>query len=138
MGVPRGAFASNGAFEYMVEQGAGATFEALKDALGERRLPVLEDSRHLRLSFRLDRPQAGGQVKALCAVLEVGQRLSKVVVVCIDEADGSVVAPDASLSGLFSQVERTLHPARARQAALASPGPIEPEHVLLRRTGDGE
>jgi hypothetical protein len=108
--------------EYIVVRRAGATFEALREAVRERRLSVLEDDpRHLRLAFRLDGPQEGRQIKALCAILDVGQGLSKIVVVCVDEADGSVVAPDGSLQGLFMQVEHTLHTKRRTREVFAPP-----------------
>jgi hypothetical protein len=105
-----------GASEYIVAASPGATFEALREVLDERRLKVVEeDSRHLRLAFQLDRPQAGGQIEARCDTLSVVHGLSKLVVVCVDKADGSIVAPDASLTSLFIQVEHILHAARERQ-----------------------
>jgi hypothetical protein len=104
-----------GASEYIVVAGVAATFEALRESVRERNLSVVEeDPRHLRLAFLLDQPAAAEAIKALCAVLDVGHGLSKMVVVCLDEVSGSVVAPDASLDGLFFQVEHTLHTASGK------------------------
>jgi hypothetical protein len=115
-----------GSSEYIVVEGAEATFEALRDVVRERRLSVVEDDPpHRRLAFRLNHAQDGAQIKALCAILDLGHGLSKLVVVCFDEADGSVVAPDASLNGLFIHVEHTLHTASGKQRVLAdTPIPV--------------
>jgi len=114
-----------GASEYIVVAGAGATFEALRDAVLEWELPIVEDDpRHRRLAFRLDRAHESAQTKALCATLDAGRGLSKIVVVCVDADDGSVVAPDAFLEGLFMQVEHTLHTTSGGHRAVALP-PIQ-------------
>ena len=95
--------------EYVVAAEAVATYEALSAVVRERQLTVVEtDARHLRVSFQPATAGRSGDTKALCAVLDVGHGLSKVVAVCFDETDGSVVAPDGSLTGLFAQVERRL------------------------------
>jgi hypothetical protein len=47
-------------------------------------------------------------------------------VVCIDEVDGAVAAPDASLQGLFMQIEHTLHTASGMRSILPLP-PIQVE-----------
>jgi len=108
-----------GASEYIVVAGTGAAFEALKAAVRERELPIVEDDpRHRRLAFRLGQPHESGQVNALCAILDAGHGLTKIVVVCIDVRDGNVVAPDASLEGLFMEVEHTLHVTNKRQRAV--------------------
>jgi hypothetical protein len=105
-----------GSSEYVVMEGGEATFEALRDVVRERGLSVLEDDpQHLRLAFRLDQSQEGEQMKALCAILDFGHGPSKIVVVCVDEADGSVVSPDASLDGLFIHIEHKLHTTRGTQ-----------------------
>jgi hypothetical protein len=113
---------STGSSEYIVVAGVTDTFEALRDAVRERNVSTIEeDARHLRLAFRLDQPAKGEVTKALCAVLDVGHGLSKMVVVCVDEVDGSVLAPDASLDGLFIQVEHTLHTAGGKRMGFALP-----------------
>jgi hypothetical protein len=107
-----------GASEYIVVAGVTATFDALREAVRERNLSTIEeDARHLRLAFRLDQPAEGEVTKALCAVLDVGHGLSKMVVVCVDEVAGSVIAPDAALDGLFIQVEHRLHTASGKHMA---------------------
>jgi hypothetical protein len=121
-----------GASEYIVVAGVTATFEALRRAVRERNLSTIEeDPRHLRLAFRLDQPAEGEVTKALCAVLDVGHGLSKMVVVCLDEVDGSVVAPDASLAGLFIQVEHALHTASGKRTGFALPPLTEVEPPVL-------
>jgi hypothetical protein len=111
-----------GAREYIVVAGVDRTFEALREAVRQRNLSIAEeDPRHRRLAFRLDRPHEGELIKALCTILDVGHGLSKMVVVCVDDADGSVVAPDASLDGLFIQVEHTLHVAKGKRMGFALP-----------------
>jgi hypothetical protein len=111
-----------GSSEYIVVAGVTATFDALSEAVRERNLSTIEeDPRHLRLAFRLDRPAEGEVTKALCAVLDAGHGLSKMVVVCVDEVDGSVVAPDAALDGLFIHVEHMLHTARGKRMGVALP-----------------
>jgi hypothetical protein len=110
------------ASEYIVVQGAEATFEALRDAVYERQLPVVEeDRRQLRLVFRLDVPHEQAKITAECTVLDVEHGLSELVVVCRDETDGRVVAPDAVLTGLFIQVEHTLHTATGTRKVIALP-----------------
>jgi hypothetical protein len=110
-----------GSSEYLVMEGAEATFEALIDEVRERELSVLEDDpRHLRLALRLDQSHEGEQIKALCAILDLGDGSSKIVVVCVDEADGSVVSPDASLDGLFVHIEHTLHTGKHAKFAQVS------------------
>jgi hypothetical protein len=100
-----------GARECIVAARVDATFEVLREAVRERKLPMVEeDQRHLRLTFRLDQPHEGRPVRALCAVLDIGHGRSKVVVVCVDDVDGSVVAPDASVDGLLAQVEHRSTP----------------------------
>jgi hypothetical protein len=42
-------------------------------------------------------------------------------VVCVDEADGSVVSPGASLDGLFMHIEHTLHATRGKQGEFTLP-----------------
>jgi hypothetical protein len=117
-----------GASEYVVVEGTRATFEALREAVHERGLSVVEDDpRHLRLAFRLEGSQESGQVKALCAILDAGHGLSKLVVVCIDEAHGTVAAPDDSLTSLFIQVEHTLHTPRGKRMGFALPPLIQAE-----------
>jgi hypothetical protein len=116
-----------GASEYIVVAGVGPTFSALRGAVRERLLSVVEeDPRQLRLAFRLDHPQEGEVVKALCTVVDIGHGLSKLVVVCVDEADDRAVAPDAFLNGLFIQVEHTLHTARGERMGVALPPLIKP------------
>jgi hypothetical protein len=111
-----------GSSEYIVMEGAKATFEALRDVVRERGLSLLEDDpRHLRLAFRLDQSREGEQIKALCAILDLGHGFSKIVVVCVDEADGRVVSPDASLDGLFIHIEHTLHTTRGKQREFSHP-----------------
>jgi hypothetical protein len=111
-----------GASEYIFVAGVATTFDALRKAVLERNLPVIEeDPRHLRLAFRLDQPAGAEVTKALCAVLDVGHGLSKMVVVCVDEMDGGVIAPESSLDGLFIQVEHTLHTAGGKRTAFALP-----------------
>ena len=119
-----------GSSEYMVVARPGAAFEALREVVLERQLALVEeDVPYRRLAFRLGRPQ-DGQIKALCTILDVGDGFSKLVVVCVDEADGSVVAPDASLTGLFIQVEHTLHTAWGNRRGVALPPVIEFERRL--------
>jgi hypothetical protein len=113
-----------GASEYVLVARTGVTFDALREAVGARGLPIVEDdARHRRLAFRLDRPRESGQTVALCAILDAGHGLSKIVVVCIDD-QGGVVAPDPSLQGLFIQVEHTVHTVRGTQRVVALP-PIQ-------------
>lgn len=108
--------------EYIIVNGAAATFEALRDAVHERQLPVVEeDPQHLRLAFRLGVPHESAQIKAECSVIDLEHGLSEVVVVCTDEADGSVVAPDASLPSLFMQVEHELHTATGMRPVVTLP-----------------
>lgn len=105
-----------GASEYVVVGGATATFEALREVVGQRPLSVVEeDLRHRRLAVRFDEPQGGGQIKVLCAILDIGHGLSKLVAVCVDEANGSVMAPDATLTSLFIQVEHALQTVSGKQ-----------------------
>jgi hypothetical protein len=130
-----------GASEYIVVAGVTATFEALREALRHRNLSMIdEDPRHLRLAFRLDQPAEGEVTKALCAVLDAGHGLSKMVVVCVDEVDGSVLAPDASLDGLFIQVEHTLHTAGGKRMGLALPPltQVEPPALNGGRAPDSD
>jgi hypothetical protein len=112
-----------GSSEYVFVEETGATFEALREVVRERQLPVVEeDPWHRRLSFRLGRSEHGGQIRALCAILDVGHGLSKLVVVCVNEKDGSVVAPDGSLPPLFMQIEHTLHTRWGWTRGFALPG----------------
>jgi hypothetical protein len=110
-----------GASEYVVLAGADATFEALREAVLVRGLRVVEnDPLHRRLAFRLAQPHEGEQTKALCAILDGGRGLTKIVVVCVDLGGG--VAPlDPSLQGLFMQVEHILHTASGGRRAVALP-----------------
>jgi hypothetical protein len=102
---------AEGARECVVAARVDATFEALRDAVRERKLSLVEeDQRHLRLTFRLDHLHEGRTVRALCAVLDIGDGRSKVVVVCVDDVDGSVTAPDASVDGLLAQLEHRSTP----------------------------
>jgi hypothetical protein len=111
-----------GSSEYIVMEGAEATFEAVREVVRERGLSVLgDDRRHLRLAFRLDQSDEGERIKALCAILDIGHGHSKIVVVCVDEADGSVVSPDGSLDRLFMHIEHTLHATRGKQEEFALP-----------------
>jgi hypothetical protein len=124
-----------GASEYIVVAGVGPTFSALRGAVRERLLSVVEeDPRQLRLAFRLDHPQEGEVVKALCTVVDIGHGLSKLVVVCVDEADDRAVAPDAFLNGLFIQVEHTLHAAQGQWTGFALPPAIPVEPTALAAT----
>ena len=94
-----------GAYEYIVVGRPEPAFEALRDALCDRELPIVEDDdRHLRLAFTVGNPDVPREIKALCAVLDAGHGLSKIVIVCFDELNGNLVAPDLALSGLFMQV----------------------------------
>jgi hypothetical protein len=128
---------TSGAREYIVVAGVEATFEALRRAVGERKLsPVEDDQRHHRLAFRLDQPHEGNPVKALCAVLDIGHGLSKLVVVCVDEADGSIVAADATLESLFMQVEHALHTAPGSRMDVALPPLLEVELMPHPATGE--
>jgi hypothetical protein len=122
--------------EYVVVAGPGAAFEALMDVVIERQLAVVEeDGLHRRLAFRLGGPP-GGQIKALCAILDIGYGFSKLVVVCVDEADGCVVAPDGSLAGLFMQVEHTLHTMWGNRNGVALPPTVEVEPMLNTEEGE--
>jgi hypothetical protein len=95
--------------ESVVAAGAVATYEALTAVVQGRHLTIVEaDARHHRLSFESTVNGGSGETRALCAVLDVGHGLSKVVAVCFDEADGTVVTPDTGLQGLFVEVERRL------------------------------
>jgi len=110
-----------GASEYVVVAGPGATFEALREAVLDRELPILEDDpRHRRLAVRLAQPHESEQFKALCAILDGGHGLTKIVVVCVDQ-DGGVVPLDPSLQSLFMRVEHTLHTASGGRRAVALP-----------------
>ena len=111
-----------GAYEYIVVGRPEATFEALRDSVDDRNLPIVEDDpRHLRLAFRVGNPDLPREVKALCAVLDAGHGLSKIVIVCLDESDGNLVAPDLVLSGLFMQVEHELHASAQRHGGFSLP-----------------
>jgi hypothetical protein len=115
----------DGTSEYIVVNGVEATFEALRDAVHQRQLPVVEeDPQHLRLAFRLNVPHERVKTKVECAVIDVEHGLSELVVVCTDEVAGEVVAPDASLTALFMQVEHTLHTSTTRQKVVRLP-PIQ-------------
>jgi hypothetical protein len=134
-----GARVMEGSSEYVLVEGTGATFDALRDVLRERRLPVVEeDPWRRRLAFRPGRAEHGGQIKALCAIFDVGHGLSKLVVVCVDETDGSVVAPDDSLPGLFMQVEHTLHSTWGWTRGFALPPAVRAEKALHAERGSGE
>jgi hypothetical protein len=118
-----------GASEYVVVAGTGATFDALGEAVRTRGLSIVEDdARHRRLAFRLDQPPRSGQIVALCAVLDAGHGLSKIVVVCLDD-QGGVAAPEPSLQGVFMQVEHTLHTVKGAQRVVTLP-PIQDGAVL--------
>ena len=111
-----------GASTYVVMKGAEAAFAALRDAVHERELPLVEeDPEHLRLAFRLDVPHERVRIKAECAVVDVEHGFSEYTVVCTDEADGSVVALDPTLTSLFIQVEHRLHTARGTRRVTALP-----------------
>jgi hypothetical protein len=125
-----------GASEYVFVAEPGAAFGALRAVVLERRLAVLpEDALDRRLAFRPAGP-ADAQITALCAILDVGHGLSKLVVVCVDEADGSVVAPDPSFSGLFMHVEHTLHTAWGNRNGVALPPVIEVEQRFETEEGE--
>lgn len=111
-----------GAYEYIVVERPEAAFEALRRCVCDRQLPIVEDDpRHRRLAFKVGDPDAPREIKALCAVLDAGHGLSKLVVVCFDESNGSLVAPDLALSGLFMQVEHELHALVARRGGFSLP-----------------
>jgi hypothetical protein len=112
-----------GSSEYILVAGPAAAFKALREAVDGRGLTVVEDDpRHSRLAFQVDNPRASGRIKALCSVLDAGQGLSKLVVVCFDESDdGRLVDPELALSGLFMQVEHELHTRHGRRGTVALP-----------------
>lgn len=107
-----------GSKECVLEGRAVAIYEALEGVVRERQLEVVEaDTRHVRLGFTLCSEEAAADTRCLCAVLDAGHGLSKVVVVCFHEAEGDIApAPDRFLDGLFVQVERNLHGADEQQS----------------------
>jgi hypothetical protein len=112
----------DGASEYIVVNGLDETFEALREAVHQRHLQVVdEDPEHLRLAFRLEFPHEPVKTRADCSIMSVEHGLSELVVVCTDEVDGGVIAPDASLTGLFIQVDHTLHTPQGRQKVIPLP-----------------
>jgi len=115
-----------GSSEYVVVEGPCVTFEALRAVLDQRCLTVVEeDQGHLRLAFRFSDPHSSVRTRALCHVFDVGHGLAKLEVACIDERDGRLVAPDPSLTGLFMQLEHSLHAASGEQGRCVLP-PLQP------------
>lgn len=106
-----------GASEYVFVGGPRATFDALSDVVGQRRLSVVEeDPRHRRLAVLLHEPHQNGRpIKALCTSIDLGHGLSKLVALCVDEASGDVVTPGATLMSLFIEVEHALHSVSRKQ-----------------------
>jgi len=116
----RGGIVQGSSREYALEGQAFATYDALEHVVRERYSRGVEtDARHRRLSFNL-RPAA--PITTRCAVLDAGHGVSKLVVACSDDVQGSAVtAPEELLDGLVVDVQRRLHPVREElpQRALA-------------------
>jgi hypothetical protein len=98
-----------GSVEYVVAGRAVATYDALTAAVRERLLVVVHaDVRHLTLAFRPAGGEWGEGVTILCAVVDTGHGLSKLVLIGLSREGGSTVSlADYPLS-LFADVERRL------------------------------
>ena len=98
-----------GAAEYVVAGRAVATYGALAAVVGERGFAVVQsDVRHLTLAFRASGGAWSGDLTVMCAVLDAGHGLSKLVLAGSDGVDGSFFGLGDWPVGLFADVERRL------------------------------
>ena len=88
--------------EYVVAARAVETYEALAAAVQDRHLSVTQaDTRHLTLTFRPAGLEGSEDAAVLCAVLDAGHGLSKLVLAGAREDDENVVA-------LLADIDRRL------------------------------
>ena len=98
-----------GSSKYVVAGRAVATYEALAAVVRERLLVIVQaDVRHLTLAFRPGGDEWGEGLTVLCAVLDTGHGLSKLVLIGLEEQDGSAVGLGGYPRRLFEDVERRL------------------------------
>jgi hypothetical protein len=98
-----------GSSKYVVAGRAVATYEALAAVVRERLLVTVQaDVRHLTLAFRPDGEGWSEHVAVLCAVLDAGHGLSKLVLVGVDQRDGGTVGLAGYPASLFAEVEQRL------------------------------
>lgn len=95
-----------GSTEYIVAARPLAAFEALAAVVRDRALPVMRaNERHLTIVFR---PDGDEPLTVMCAVLDAGHGLSKLVATGVDGEDGRIVSVDGYAPRLFADVERRL------------------------------
>jgi hypothetical protein len=98
-----------GAVEYVVAERAVATYDALAVVVEERGFGVVQtDLRHLTLVFRAGGGARSDHLTVMCAVLDAGHGLSKLVLVGVDPGDGSFIGLGDWPVSLFADVERRL------------------------------
>jgi len=98
-----------GAAEYVLAERAVATYDALAAVVDERGLVVVQtDLRHLTLAFRVGGGAWSDDLTVMCAVLDAGHGLSKLVLVGVDPGDGSFIGLGDWPVSLFADVERRL------------------------------
>ena len=98
-----------GATEYVVAERAVATYDALTTVVDERGCVVVQmDLRHLTLVFRAGGGSWSDDLTVMCAVLDAGHGLSKLVLLGVDPGHGSFVGLGDWPVSLFADVERRL------------------------------
>ena len=98
-----------GAAEYVVAERAIATYDALTAVVDERGFVVVQaDLRHLTLVFRAGGGAWSGDLTVMCAVVDAGHGLSKLVLVGVDPGDGGFISLGDWPLSLFADVERRL------------------------------